>query len=393
MKVGLLTRDFPPDVTGGAGVHVEFLARELRTLADLEVHCWGDGEAEGVLRHRPAAGLAGADDALRALSVDLAMAAELAGRELVHSHTWYAGLAGHLAKLLYGVPHVMTAHSLESLHPWKAERAGGGYALSSWAERTAIEAADAVVTLSRRMREEVLAAYPALAPGRVRVIRGGVDTLVYRPDHETDARDRIGLDPRRPFVLFAGRTSRHKGLPHLLRAARTFDPEAQVVICAMPGGRMGTAGSQGEPDGIPGLLADLERLREGVHWIPRTLPRTQLVQLMTQAAVVVCPSVHEPLGMVNLEAMACGTAVVASAVGGIPEVVDDGATGLLVPYDADHPEEFEGGLAQAVNRVLDDPSEAARMGAAGRRRAVREFGWDQAAKRTYKLYEELLGRV
>ncbi|MFF7200269.1 glycogen synthase [Streptomyces sp. NPDC008141] len=387
MKVGLLTREYPPDVYGGAGVHVEFLARELRALADLEVHCWGEGEAEGVLRHRAPSQLDGANDALRTFAVDLAMAAELGGRELVHSHTWYANLAGHLAKLLHGVPHVMTAHSLEPLRPWKAEQLGGGYALSSWAERTAIESADAVVAVSRGMRDDILACYPALGADRVHVIHNGIDTRLYRPDHETAALRRIGLDPDRPFVLFVGRITRQKGVPHLLRAARSFDPDAQLVLCA------------GAPDTpeigaeFRELVDELERVRDGVHWIPEMLPRPQVIQLLSHAAVFVCPSVYEPLGIVNLEAMACGTPVVASSVGGIPEVVDDGRTGLLVPYVARHPEDFESGLTQAVNRVLDDPAEAARMGAAGRQRAVREFGWDQVARRTYELYEDLLKQV
>ncbi|MCX4820815.1 glycogen synthase [Streptomyces sp. NBC_01142] len=384
MKVGLLTREYPPDVYGGAGVHVEFLARELRALTDLEVHCWGEGAAEGVLRHQALAGLDGANDALRTFSVDLAMAAELQGRELVHSHTWYTHLAGHLAKLLYGVPHVMTAHSLEPLRPWKAEQLGGGYALSSWAERTAIEAADAVIAVSRGMRADILACYPGLDPDKVRVIHNGIDTRLYRPDHETTALDRIGLDPDRPFVLFVGRITRQKGVPHLLRAARSFDPGAQLVLCA------------GAPDTpeigreFRELFEELERVRDGVHWIPEMLPRPQVIQLLSHAAVFVCPSVYEPLGIVNLEAMACGTAVVASAVGGIPEVVDDGGTGLLVPYDSADPEAFESGITQSVNRVLDDAGEAARMGAAGRERAVREFGWDRVARRTYEVYEELL---
>ncbi len=382
--MGLLTREYPPDVYGGAGVHVEFLAHELRPLADVEVHCWGEGAAEGVLRHQVLAGLEGANDALRAFSVDLAMAAELQGRELVHSHTWYANLAGHLAKLLYGVPHVMTAHSLEPLRPWKAEQLGGGYALSSWAERTAIEAADAVIAVSHGMRADILACYPALAPQRVHVIHNGIDTRLYRPDHDTTALDAIGVDPDRPIVLFVGRITRQKGVPHLLRAARSFDPDAQVVLCA------------GAPDTpeigreFQELVEELDRVRDGVFWVPEMLPRPQVIQLLSHATVFVCPSVYEPLGLVNLEAMACGTPVVASAVGGIPEVVDDGRTGLLVPYDADHAEAFESGLTQTVNRVLDDPGEAARMGAAGRERAVREFGWDQVARRTYEVYEELL---
>lgn len=385
--MGLLTREYPPDVYGGAGVHVEFLAHELRALTELEVHCWGEGEAEGVLRHRPAEGLAGANDALRTFSVDLAMAAELAGRELVHSHTWYANLAGHLAKLLYGVPHVMTAHSLEPLRPWKAEQLGGGYALAGWAERTAIEAADAVVAVSRGMRNDILACYPALDPAAVRVIHNGIDTRLYRPDQETTALQRIGVDPNRPYVLFIGRITRQKGVPHLLRAARTFDPEAQLVLCA---GAPDTPELETE---FRELVDELDRMRDGVHWIPEMLPRPQVIQLLTHAAVFVCPSVYEPLGIVNLEAMACGTPVVASAVGGIPEVVDDGRTGLLVPYDARRPEAFESAFSQSVNRVLDDPFEATRMGVAGRQRAVREFGWDQVARQTYELYEELLEKA
>ncbi|MFD5116351.1 glycogen synthase [Streptomyces sp. NPDC058220] len=390
MKVGLLTREYPPDVYGGAGVHVEFLARELRSLTDLEVHCWGgSGGAAGagdpgVFRHLAAAGLDGANDALRTFSVDLAMAAALDGRELVHSHTWYANLAGHVAKLLYGIPHVMTAHSLEPLRPWKAEQLGGGYALSSWAERTAVESADAVIAVSRGMRADILACYPSLDPDRVRVVYNGIDTRLYRPDPGTGVLERIGLDPDRPFVLFVGRITRQKGVPHLLRAARALEPDAQLVLCA------------GAPDTTEigqefrELVEELGRTRDGVHWIPEMLPRPDVVQLLTHAAVFVCPSVYEPLGIVNLEAMACGTAVVASAVGGIPEVVDDGTTGLLVPYDERAPEAFESGLTEALNRVLDDPESAARMGAAGRQRAVREFGWDQVARRTYQLYQELL---
>ncbi|MFE2749024.1 glycogen synthase [Streptomyces scopuliridis] len=388
MRLGLLTREYPPDVYGGAGVHVEFLARELRSLTELEVHCWGGGDdaepAPGVVRHRAAAGLDGANDALRTFSVDLAMAAALEGRELVHSHTWYANLAGHVAKLLYGIPHVMTAHSLEPLRPWKAEQLGGGYALSSWAERTAVEGADAVIAVSRGMRDDILACYPSLDPDRVRVVHNGIDTRLYRPDRGTAVLDRIGIDPDRPFVLFVGRITRQKGVPHLLRAARALDPGAQLVLCA------------GAPDTpeigaeFRELVEELGRTRDGVHWIPEMLPRPEVIQLLTHAAVFACPSVYEPLGIVNLEAMACGTAVVASAVGGIPEVVDDGGTGLLVPYDERHPEAFESGLTEALNRVLDDPESAARMGAAGRRRAVREFGWDQVARRTYAVYEELL---
>ncbi|GAB2852868.1 glycogen synthase [Streptomyces deserti] len=380
MRVGLLTREFPPDVYGGAGVHVEFLARELRPLVDLDVHCWGEGRTDGVLRHRPWSALDGSNDALRTFSVDLAMAAALEGRELVHSHTWYANLGGHLAKLLYGIPHVMTAHSLEPLRPWKAEQLGGGYALSGWAERTAIEAADGVIAVSGAMREDILACYPALDPERVHVIHNGIDTTLYRPDHGTDALDRIGLDRSRPYVLFVGRITRQKGVPHLLRAVRDIDPAAQVVLCA------GAPDTPEIDQEFRELYQELSRVREGVHWIPQMLPRPEVIQLLTHAAVFVCPSVYEPLGIVNLEAMACGTPVVASKVGGIPEVVDDGRTGVLVPVDDD----FEAGLARALDAVLGDPQGAREMGEAGRERAVGEFGWDAVARRTVRLYEEIL---
>ncbi|MFF0711919.1 glycogen synthase [Streptomyces bauhiniae] len=379
MRVGLLTREYPPDVYGGAGVHVEFLARELAGLVDLEVHCWGEGRGVGVVRHRPWPVLDGSNDALRTFSVDLSMAAALQGSDLVHSHTWYAGLAGHLAKLLYGIPHVTTAHSLEPLRPWKAEQLGGGYALSSWAERTAIESADGVIAVSGAMRDDILACYPALDRDRVHVVHNGIDTRLYRPDPGTDALRRHGIDPERPYVLFVGRITRQKGVPQLLRAVREIDPDTQVVLCA------------GAPD-TPEIdrefrdrFQELSAVRAGVFWIPQMLPRAEVVQLLTHAAVFVCPSVYEPLGIVNLEAMACGTPVVASRVGGIPEVVDHGSTGLLVDTDGD----FEGNLARALDSVLADPVAARRMGEAGRARAVGEFGWDAVARRTAGLYEEI----
>ncbi|MEU1271697.1 glycogen synthase [Streptomyces sp. NPDC005799] len=380
MRVGLLTREYPPDVYGGAGVHVEFLARELSSLVDLEVHCWGEGRGVGVARHRSWAALDTANDALRTFSVDLAMAAGLEGRELVHSHTWYANLGGHLAKMLYGVPHVMTAHSLEPLRPWKAEQLGGGYALSSWAERTAIESADAVIAVSGAMREDILTCYPTLDPAKVHIVHNGIDTTLYRPDHGTDVLDRIGLDRTRPFILFVGRITRQKGVPHLLRAVRDIDPAAQVVLCA------GAPDTPEIDQEFRDLYQELSRVREGVHWIPQMLPRPEVIQLLTHAAVFVCPSVYEPLGIVNLEAMACGTSVVASRVGGIPEVVDDGRTGVLVPVDDD----FEAALARALDAVIGDPEGARRMGEAGRVRAVEEFGWDAVARRTVGLYEEIL---
>lgn len=393
MKVGLLTREYPPDVYGGAGVHAEFLARELRGLVDLTVHSWsvatGPGDdvadkASGLVRHRAAAGLDGANNALRTLSVDLSIAAAVTDIDLAHSHTWYANMAGHLAKLLHGVPHVMTAHSLEPLRPWKAEQLGGGYAVSSWAERTAAEAADAVIAVSHGMRADVLACYPQVDPDRVHVVHNGIDTALYRPDPRVDVLERLGIDPARPFVLFVGRITRQKGVPHLVRAAREFAPGTQLVLCA------GSADTPELDAEFRSLVTELRERRDGVLWIPQMLPRPDVVQLLTHAAVFVCPSVYEPLGIVNLEAMACGTAVVASAVGGIPEVVEHGRTGLLVPYEEADPRGFEAALAAAVNEVVGDRARARAMGEAGRRRAVTEFGWDAVARRTVEVYESVL---
>ncbi|MGA4838394.1 glycogen synthase [Streptomyces sp. G45] len=402
MKVGLLTREYPPDVYGGAGVHVEFLSRELRALTQLDVHCWGtqgpestggpggsgspgdpDG-ADAVARHRAWSALDTANDALRTLSVDLSMAAALAGRDLVHSHTWYANLAGHVGKLLHGIPHVLTSHSLEPLRPWKAEQLGGGYAVSCWAERTAVEAADAVIAVSGAMRADILSCYPAVDPARVHVVHNGIDTALYEPDPGTGALRRLGIDPRDPYVLFVGRITRQKGVPHLLRAARQLDRGVQLVLCA------GAPDTPEIDQEFRALFEELSRARGGVHWIPRMLPRPEVVQLLSHATVFVCPSVYEPLGIVNLEAMACGTAVVASRVGGIPEVVADGTTGLLVPYDQRDPERFEHDLGRALNRLATDPGRAAAMGTAGRCRAEREFGWDAVARRTVEVYEDVL---
>ena len=388
MKVGVLTREYPPDVYGGAGVHVEFLTRELRALIDVQVHCWSSSKAPedqpGVQRHAADVALADANEALRSLSVDLSMAAAVADRDLVHSHTWYANLGGHIAKLLHGIPHVVTAHSLEPLRPWKAEQLGGGYALSSWAERTAIEAADAVIAVSHGMRADILSCYPALDPARLHVVHNGIDTELYHPTPDTSALIQHGVDPDRPYVLFVGRITRQKGVPHLLRAARTIDPSAQLVLCA------GAPDTPAIDQEFRALVDELQQTRDGVVWIPDMRPRSEVVQLLTHAAVFACPSVYEPLGIVNLEAMACGTPVVASAVGGIPEVVRDGVTGLLVDYDEAEPAAFESALAEALNTVIADPDAAARMGEAGRERAVQEFGWDAIARRTVRVYEEIL---
>ena len=383
MRVGVLTREFPPDVYGGAGVHVGFLVRELRRLTEVEVHCFGSAR-EGAIAHTAPVALAGANPALQTLAVDLGIADAVGRCDVLHSHTWYANLAGVLGGLLHGVPHVLTAHSLEPQRPWKIEQLGGGYRVSSWAERAAYRSADAVIAVSQGMKRDVVTVYPFIDPDRVHVVYNGIDTHLYTPDHGDDVLRRHGIDPDRPYVIFVGRITRQKGVGHLLAAARDFSPDAQLVLCA------------GQPDTpeigaqTAGAVAALTAARSGVVWIERMLPRSELVQLLTRAAVFICPSVYEPLGIVNLEAMACETAVVASAVGGIPEVVDDGVTGLLVPYTADAPDEFEAGLAAAVNTLIDDPARADALGRAGRARAVREFGWDKVARRTLEVYASLL---
>jgi starch synthase len=385
MRVAVLSREYPPEVYGGAGVHVEFLVRELRRLVDVEVHCFGADRPEpGVHAYRTPTELADANSAVRTLGTDLEIAAAVGEADVLHSHTWYANLAGVLGAQLHGVPHVLTAHSLEPQRPWKAEQLGGGYRVSSWAERQAYETADAIVAVSYGMRADVLGAYPFVDPAKVHVIHNGIDTSLYAPAAGTGTLERYGVDPDRSSAIFVGRITRQKGLQHLLNAAERFDPDIQLVLCA---------GAPDTPEIAAETAAAVDHLaadRHSVVWIQDMLPRPQLTELLTHATVFVCPSVYEPLGIVNLEAMACETAVVASAVGGIPEVVADGLTGSLVPYHAVSTEEFEAGLADAVNAVCADPARAAAMGSAGRERAVHEFGWDTIAHRTVELYESLL---
>ena len=383
MRVAVLTREFPPYVYGGAGVHVDFLVKELRRSTDpvtVEVHATGEPRDGAATYAEDDPRMPGANPALRIMSADLAMAAALGGLDVVHSHTWYANLAGHVASLLYGVPHVVTAHSLEPLRPWKAEQLGGGYRLSSWVEKTAFESAAAVIAVSRGMRSDILGCYPAVDPERVHVVYNGVDTGFYRPVDDTDILDRLGIDPDRPSVVFVGRITRQKGVPHLLRAALRIDPTIQLVLLA---GAADTAELAAETDE---LVDRLRSERTGVVLVSEMLPREDVRQVLSHATVFCCPSVYEPLGIVNLEAMACSTAVVASAVGGIPEVVDDGVTGLLVPYDSADPRAFEAGLATAIDELAGDPARAAAMGHAGRSRAVAEFGWDAVAARTVEVY-------
>jgi alpha-maltose-1-phosphate synthase len=399
MRAAMLTREYPPEVYGGAGVHVEYLARELAHLVELEVHCFGAPRPAGppgsprVIAHPTWTELAGDArhlGALRTVATDLSIAAGVERAELVHSHTWYANLAGHLAKLLYGIPHVVSVHSLEPLRPWKVEQLGGGYHVSRFCERTALEAADRIVAVSAGMAADIIGVYPEVDAGRIRVIRNGIDTEQYRPDPGTDVLAAYGVDPDRPSVIFVGRITRQKGVPHLLDAALAIDPAAQLVLCA---GAPDTAELGRE---VADKVARIRQGRGGIVWIEKMLERREVVQLLTHATVFVCPSVYEPLGIVNLEAMACETAVVATDTGGIPEVVADGETGLLVPFDSDgaggprDPVRFAADIAERVNRLLADPDLAGRMGQAGRRRAVEQFSWSAIAAETAALYAELV---
>jgi alpha-maltose-1-phosphate synthase len=396
LRVALATREYPPEVYGGAGVHIEHLAAALAGHVDVDVHCFGaDRDAPLVAgtygTWDALAGDAPHLSALRHVATDLAMAAGIEGADVVHSHTWYANLAGHFAKLLYDIPHVVTTHSLEPLRPWKREQLAGGYALSSFAERTALENADAVIAVSAGMRDDVLACYPGVDPGRVTVIHNGIDPEAYKRDRATDVVERFGIDPDRPAVAFVGRITRQKGVTHLLDAAAHLDPSAQLVLCA------------GAPDTpalgreVADLVTGLRARRDGVFWIDAMLPRADVVQLLSHATVFCCPSIYEPFGLVNVEAMACELPVVASAVGGIPEVVVEGETGYLVPFEpgddvfgspAD-PAAFAHDLADRMNLLVTDPERAAGMGRAGRQRVLEHFSWPAIAAQTAALYRSL----
>jgi starch synthase len=396
VRVAVLTREFPPEVYGGAGVHVEYLTRELGRLADVTVHCWGadrpsfDGLPPAIA-HRAWAELDGKAPhlaALQAVSIDLTMAAAVEDADVVHSHTWYANFAGHLARLLYGHPHVATVHSLEPLRPWKSEQLAGGYALSSFCERTALEAADAIIAVSSAQRSDILSVYPSIDPGHIEVIHNGIDAEQYSRDPGTDVLERFGVDAGVRSVVFVGRITRQKGVPYLLEAALDIDPAAQLVLCA------------GAPD-TPELAAEVTRgvdalraRRGNVVWIDEMLTKAEVIQLLSHATVFVCPSIYEPQGIVNLEAMACEVAVVATDTGGIPEVVQDGVTGLLVPFatrddgsgDPLDPAGFAHGIADRVYVLLADPDRARDMGLAGRARAVEHFAWPAIAEQTAALY-------
>ncbi|QZH67868.1 glycogen synthase [Mycolicibacterium farcinogenes] len=385
MRVAMMTREYPPEVYGGAGVHVTELVAQLRQLCDVDVHCMG-APREGAFVAQPDPALRGANAALSTLSADLNMVNSAAAATVVHSHTWYAGMAGHLTGLLYDIPHVLTAHSLEPLRPWKAEQLGGGYRVSSWVERTAIEAADAVIAVSSGMRDDVLHTYPALDPNRVHVVRNGIDTDVWYPAAPSDQDSvlaELGVDLSRPIVAFVGRITRQKGVAHLVAAAHRFSPEVQLVLCA---GAPDTPEIAAE---VSSAVAELARARTGVFWVREMLPINKIREILSAATVFVCPSVYEPLGIVNLEAMACSTPVVASDVGGIPEVVADHQTGLLVHYDATDPRFFEMRLADAVNALVAEPDTARRYGEAGRQRCIAEFSWAHIAEQTLEIYRKV----
>lgn len=392
MRVDIITKEYPPEIYGGAGVHVTELVSALRKRIDVQVRAFGaDRDEAGAHSYRPPAELAGANPAVQTLGTDLTMVGDVAGADLVHSHTWYANFAGHLASQLHGIPHVLTAHSLEPLRPWKAEQLGGGYRVSSGIEKLAYENAAAIVAVSGGMRNDILRSYPRVDPARVRVIHNGIDVEHWHPVDDPAFLASIGMDPTRPSVVFVGRITRQKGLPYLLRAAQLLPPEVQLVLCA------------GAPD-TPEIMAEvqegvrlLQQARSGVIWIDRMLPREELSAILTAATTFVCPSVYEPLGIVNLEAMACGAAVVGTATGGIPEVVDDGVTGRLVPIEQLQdgtgtpvdPDRYVSDLARVLTEVTGDPDRAREYGEAGRERARTQFSWDAIADTTRALYQEL----
>lgn len=395
MRVDLLTKEYPPEVYGGAGVHVAELTRVLRPHIDVRVRAFGaDRTEEGVSSYTTPVELEGANPALSTLGTDLLIAADCAGADLIHSHTWYANFAGHMASLLHGAPHVLSAHSLEPLRPWKAEQLGGGYRVSSFAERTAYEGAAGVIAVSGGMREDILRAYPSVDPAKVHVVHNGIDIDEWAPNPATDALTSRGIDPEAPMIVFVGRITRQKGLPYFLRAVRELPADYQVVLCA------------GAPDTpeiareVDTLVTELQTNRTGVHLITDMLPRHELTQLLTHATTFACPSIYEPLGIVNLEAMACGTPVVASATGGIPEVVADGETGYLVPLaqvsdgtgTPVDPEKFIADTRDALVKMVSDPVRAKEMGEASRRRAAEHFAWTSIAERTLDVYRTVLGQ-
>ncbi len=400
VRIDIVTKEFPPEIYGGAGVHVAELSRVLSKHVDLQVRAFGaprdaDYHGAAVTSYAVPEDLGSANAAVQTLGVDLRIVPDIAGADLVHSHTWYANMAGHLASLLHGIPHVLSAHSLEPLRPWKAEQLGGGYALSSWVEKTAYEAAAAIIAVSEGMRQDILRSYPDVDPEKVRVVHNGIDVEMWTRDENDDAIRALGIDPARPSVVFVGRNTRQKGVPYLLRAAAKLPDDVQLVLC------LGAADTPELAAETAALIEDLQKQRTGVVLIERMLPRHELIQVLSHATAFACPSIYEPLGIVNLEAMACGAAVVASATGGIPEVVEHGRTGLLVdleqvtdgtgtPLD---PEKFVSEFAAALTEVVSDPARARAMGQAGRERAEKHFSWESITETTLEVYRSVLPDV
>ena len=394
----MMTKEYPPEIYGGAGVHVTELTRFMRGLdgIDVDVHCMGAPRDEAdVYVHGVDPELKDANASIKTLSTGLRMANAAAATDIdvVHSHTWYSGLGGHLTGLLKGIPHVATAHSLEPHRPWKREQLGGGYDVSSWSERNAMEYADAVIAVSARMKDAILDAYPRISPDKVHVVLNGIDTELWHPrptweeskeQNGWSVLEELGVDPSRPMVAFVGRITRQKGVAHLVKAASLFDDGVQLVLCA---GAPDTPEIAKETEQ---LVHDLQEKRDGIFWVQDMLPKEKIQEILTAADSFVCPSIYEPLGIVNLEAMACGTAVVASDVGGIPEVVVDGETGTLVHYDESDPEGFERGIAAAVNNMVADRERAAKIGQAGKKRAEDVFSWENIAEQTVEVYRSLM---
>ena len=383
MRIGMVTKEWPPAVYGGAGVHVVQLSAALRSVSGIkiDVHCFGGPRNDGAFGYETPPEFASANPALQALATDMLIAHHLGDVDVVHSHTWYANMAGHTASLLYGMPHIISAHSLEPLRPWKAEQLGGGYAISSWVEKTAYEGAAAIIAVSDGMRADVLASYPEVDPKKVVTIRNGVNTQEWSPIDDPTVAQSFGISGR--YAIFVGRITRQKGLAHLLRAWSQVPDEYGLVLCA------GSADEAGIGAEFEELVAQLQKTRKNIWWIKEMLPKSQLIPLLAGADLFLCPSIYEPLGIVNLEAMACQTAVLASRVGGIPEVVADGVTGMLVDYTTESAI-FESNIATGINEMMGDPERLKRFGIAGRTRAINEFGWDAVATATIALYRSVL---
>ena len=382
LKVGIVTKEWPPAIYGGAGVHVLQLTQALRTNKDVhvDVHCFG-GKRDDAFGYETPSEFTSSNPAVQAIATDLEIATNLSNVDLVHSHTWYANMAGHFASLQYSIPHIVSAHSLEPLRPWKAEQLGGGYAISSWAEKTAYEGAAAIIAVSDGMRADVLAAYPSVDPSKVVTIRNGVDTSKFAPNNDESVPVKYGVSG--PYAIFVGRITRQKGLAHLLRAWQEVPAEYGLVLAA------GSPDEEGIGKEVSDLIAELQKTRSNIWWIKEMLPHAELTAMLTHAELFLCPSVYEPLGIVNLEAMGCETAVLASRVGGIPEVVAHQVTGELVDYDGDGPA-FEAAFSESITRLMSQPELLKKYGTAGRVRAMSEFGWDAVAAATIALYRRVI---